>query len=65
MKNYRFDDEEDRQEKVISVFTDLEGGTEERFVNLEVNDEIPLLPVRNMVLFPGVDRKSTRLNSSH
>ena len=54
MKNYRFDEEEDRQEKVISVFTDLEGGSEERFVNLEVNDEMPLLPVRNMVLFPGV-----------
>ncbi len=54
MKNYRFDDEEDRQEKVISVFTDIEGGSEERYLNLEVNDELPLLPVRNMVLFPGV-----------
>lgn len=53
MKNYRFD-EEDRQEKVISVFTDLEGGSEERFIGLDVNDELPLLPVRNMVLFPGV-----------
>ena len=53
MKNYRFD-EEDRQEKVISVFTDLEGGSEEKFLNVEVNDEMPLLPVRNMVLFPGV-----------
>ena len=54
MKNYRFDEEEDRQEKVISVFTDLDGGSEERFLTLEVNDELPLLPVRNMVLYPGV-----------
>ena len=54
MKNYRFDEENDRQEKVISVFTDLDSGSEDRFVNFEVNDEIPLLPVRNMVHFPGV-----------
>ena len=53
MRNYRFD-EEDRQENGISVFTDLEGGSEERFVNVDVNGEMPLLPVRNMVLFPGV-----------
>ncbi|MCR4765407.1 MAG: endopeptidase La [Bacteroidaceae bacterium] len=53
--NYKFkDEEEDSQEQHISVFTDLEGGSDERYLTYEVNDVLPVLPVRNMVLFPGV-----------
>ncbi|MBR1543228.1 MAG: endopeptidase La [Bacteroidaceae bacterium] len=45
--------EEERQDNVISVFTDLDG-SEEKFVNVEISDVLPILPLRNMVLFPGV-----------
>ena len=38
--------------------------------NVEIPDQLPLLPVRDIVIFPYMvlpllDRKSTRLNSSH
>ncbi|MBR4379991.1 MAG: endopeptidase La [Bacteroidaceae bacterium] len=54
MNNYLFNDEENRQENVISVFTDLDGSSDEKFMGIEVKEEIPILPVRNLVLFPGV-----------
>ncbi len=54
MNNYLFNDDEDRQDNVISVFTDLESGSDENFVNVDVKSEMPILPIRNRVLFPGV-----------
>ena len=54
MNNYLLNDDEDRQDNVISVFTDLESGSDENFVNVDVKSEIPILPIRNRVLFPGV-----------
>ena len=54
MNNYLFNDEENRQENVISVFTDLDGSSDEKFMGIEVKEEIPILPVRNLVPFPGV-----------
>ena len=37
----------------ISVIADFEG-SEEMLLNVEVGDVLPVLPLRNMVLFPGV-----------
>ena len=37
----------------ISLIADFEG-SEEQMKNIEVDKEIPVLPLRNMVLFPGV-----------
>ena len=54
MNNYLLNDDEDRQDNVISVFTDLESGSDKNFVNVDVKSEIPILPIRNRVLFPGV-----------
>ena len=53
MNKFLFNEEGDRQDNVISVFTDLEG-SDERFVDVEVKPVLPILPLRNMVLFPGV-----------
>ena len=54
MNNYLLNDDEDRQDNVISVFTDPESGSDENFVNVDVKSEMPILPIRNRVLFPCV-----------
>ena len=53
-KNFYLDDIEDRTERNrFSVIADFEGN-EEQLMNVDVNDIVPVLPLRNMVLFPGV-----------
>lgn len=37
----------------FSVIADFEGN-EEQLMDIEVNEILPILPLRNMVLFPGV-----------
>ncbi len=46
-------DEEERSGNGFSVIADFEGN-EEQLMDIEVDDIIPILPLRNMVLFPGV-----------
>ena len=41
------------QEKPFSVFADFDG-SDEQLLEVEVDDVVPILPLRNMVLFPGV-----------
>ena len=40
--------------KQFSLIADFDGD-EESLLNIEVDGEIPVLPLRNMVLFPGVE----------
>ncbi|KAA6300165.1 MAG: hypothetical protein EZS26_003690, partial [Candidatus Ordinivivax streblomastigis] len=44
------------EENSFSVITNFEGGTTEGEPTIEINpnDKLPILPLRNMVLFPGV-----------
>ena len=51
-RNY-FGDIEDRNENSFSVIADFEGN-EEQLMDVEVDEILPVLPLRNMVLFPGV-----------
>ena len=51
-RNY-FSDIEDRNENAFSVIADFEGN-EEQLMDIEVDEILPVLPLRNMVLFPGV-----------
>ena len=51
-RNY-FSDIEDRNENEFSVIADFEGN-EEQLMDIEVDEILPVLPLRNMVLFPGV-----------
>ena len=44
---------EDRNENSFSVIADFEGN-EEQLMDIEVEEVLPILPLRNMVLFPGV-----------
>ena len=47
-------DMETREEgNSFSVIADFEGN-EEQLMDIEVNEILPILPLRNMVLFPGV-----------
>ena len=46
-------DNEDRSENVFSVIADFEGN-EEQLMDIDVEEILPVLPLRNMVLFPGV-----------
>ena len=46
-------DIEDKSGNSFSVIADFEGN-EEQLMNIEVNETLPILPLRNMVLFPGV-----------
>ena len=47
-------DTEAREEgNTFSVIADFEGN-EEQLMDIEVNEILPILPLRNMVLFPGV-----------
>ena len=51
-RNY-LSDIEDRNENAFSVIADFEGN-EEQLMDIEVDEILPVLPLRNMVLFPGV-----------
>lgn len=44
---------EEREGNAFSVIADFEGN-EESLMDVEVNEILPILPLRNMVLFPGV-----------
>ncbi|MBR6432858.1 MAG: LON peptidase substrate-binding domain-containing protein, partial [Bacteroides sp.] len=46
-------DIENRSENAFSVIADFEG-SEEQLMDIEVKEILPILPLRNMVLFPGV-----------
>ncbi len=66
-RNY-LSDVEDRSGNAFSVIADFEGN-EEQLMDIEVEEVLPILPLRNMVLFPGVfmpvsvGRKSSRLDN--
>ena len=51
-RNY-LSDVEDRSGNAFSVIADFEGN-EEQLMDIEVEEVLPILPLRNMVLFPGV-----------
>ena len=53
MKEKYYLSDEDRGENGFSVIADFEGN-EEQLMNIDVDDVVPVLPLRNMVLFPGV-----------
>lgn len=46
-------DIEDRSGNGFSVIADFDGN-EEQLMDIEVDEVLPVLPLRNMVLFPGV-----------
>ena len=48
-RNY-FSDIEDRNENAFSVIADFEGN-EEQLMDIEVDEILPVLPLRNMVCF--------------
>lgn len=52
-RKYLLDSEEEGRKNAFSVIADFEGN-EEQLMNIEVDDVLPVLPLRNMVLFPGV-----------
>lgn len=52
-KRSYFADVEEGNTNTISVIADFEGN-EEQLMNIEVDEVLPVLPLRNMVLFPGV-----------
>ena len=51
MKEKYYLSDEDRGENGFSVIADFEGN-EEQLMNIDVDDVVPVLPLRNMVLFP-------------
>lgn len=51
-RNY-LSDVEDRSGNAFSAIADFEGN-EEQLMDIEVEEVLPILPLRNMVLFPGV-----------
>jgi ATP-dependent Lon protease, bacterial type len=44
---------EDSNDNGFSFIADFEGNEEQMF-DIKVDDSLPVLPLRNMVLFPGV-----------
>ena len=52
-KRFYMSDEETHENNSFSVIADFEGD-EEQLMNVKVDDVLPVLPLRNMVLFPGV-----------
>ncbi len=50
---YISSNDEDRTENAFSVIADFEGN-EEQLMDIKVDNVLPVLPLRNMVLFPGV-----------
>ena len=53
VRNYLIAEEGVHEKKSFSVIADFEG-SEEQLMNVKVDDELPILPLRNMVLFPGI-----------
>ena len=52
-KRFYMSDVEGHDENSFSVIADFEG-SEEQLMDIKVDDVLPVLPLRNMVLFPGV-----------
>lgn len=52
-RNYLLNSEDKGSGNSFSVIADFDGN-EEQLMNIEVEDVLPVLPLRNMVLFPGV-----------
>lgn len=53
MNEFDFDDEQDTQTSVVPLFTEINGEPDTDCKGLKT-DKLPILPLRNMVLFPGV-----------
>ena len=52
---------EDGSDNGFSLITDYDGNDEQAFdVNVKSGEILPVLPLRNMVLFPGAARRSVR-----
>ena len=55
MKERYFSEMEDTDNNAFSLIADFEGNEEQAFeVKIKSGDTLPVLPLRNMVLFPGV-----------
>lgn len=52
-KRFYMSDDETHENNQFSVIADFEGN-EEQLMDIKVDDVLPVLPLRNMVLFPGV-----------
>ncbi|MDR1631934.1 MAG: endopeptidase La [Dysgonamonadaceae bacterium] len=56
--NYMLDDEKDFEEQndtTFSLVADFEGDEEQLFdIKIDLDDDTPLLPLRNLMLYPGV-----------
>lgn len=53
IKNRYLSEMEDTEDNAFSLIADFEGNEEQLF-DIKVDDSLPILPLRNMVLFPGV-----------
>ena len=62
-RNY-LSDVEDRSGNAFSVIADFEGN-EEQLMDIEVEEVLPILPLRNMVLFPGVFMPHSTICEKH
>ena len=51
--HYSFEMSNDQNNKAFSMIADVEGDFKD-LINVETPKELPILPVRNLVLFPGV-----------
>ena len=52
-KRFYLGDTEEKGGNAFSVIADFEGN-EEQLMDVKVDEVLPILPLRNMVLFPGV-----------
>ena len=53
-KRFYMGDDESQAGRGFSVIADYEGGDEQQLMDMEIDNVLPILPLRNMVLFPGV-----------
>ena len=49
----KFEMSENQNNKAFSMIADIEGDFKD-LVEIDIPNELPILPVRNLVLFPGV-----------
>ncbi|MCD7972754.1 MAG: endopeptidase La [Candidatus Azobacteroides sp.] len=54
LNNDYFDDLEDTKGPLVPIITDFEGNIEDEEILVNQEDGLPILALRNMVLFPGV-----------